>query len=240
MPETPPVPPADDARPAENPSASAVTPTSSAQQAPWQPPQPTPEPVQPEPAQPEPAQVLPSFPATLPPLKMDAHGGANIDLAGISWKRVSPRYVKVRLITRAIWSVILIGFFSVPLIFSQVVGWWDLPAGVGISLLVVMIVWQVWLTVLVDRQVKALGYSERQDHILRTKGIMYKAVRAIPYGRIQYVDVKSGPLETKLKLASVEVKTASGNMVIPGLNRADAERLRETLTDLSDAKMVGL
>ncbi|QRZ61755.1 PH domain-containing protein [Rothia sp. ZJ932] len=181
-----------------------------------------------------------SFPATLPPLEIDERGGETIEPAEISWKRVSPRYVKVRLLGRALWSVIMVAIFALPLIFTEVLNWWNWPLWVTVGLVAIMLVWQIWLTLLVSRQVKAIGYSERQDHILRTSGIMFKSMRAIPYGRIQYVDVKSGPIEGKLKLASVTITTASGTISIPGVERPEAERLREILTDLSDAKMVGL
>lgn len=182
-----------------------------------------------------------TFESTLPPLELDGLGSATIDPEGIHWKRVQPRYAKVRLITGLIWAVILLAIAALPLIFTQVLHWWNWAPWLCWVILAVVAALELWYLFIIQRQVRALGYSERQDHLLTCSGIMFHEVRAIPYGRIQYVDVKSGPIESKLNLASVEVKTASSaSATIPGLEKADAQRLREVLTELSDAKMVGL
>ncbi|MFJ3032177.1 PH domain-containing protein [Rothia terrae] len=183
----------------------------------------------------------PTFAATLPPLELDGLKTAKIDPSGVDWKRVQPRYAKARLITGLIWALILVALAALPLIFTQILHWWNWAPWVCWGILGIVAALEIWYLAIIQRQVRALGYSERQDHLLTCSGIMFHEVRAIPYGRIQYVDVKSGPIESKLNLASVEVKTASSaSATIPGLEKADAQRLRETLTELSDAKMVGL
>lgn len=188
-----------------------------------------------------PAPELPNLSPTLPPLDLDGLDKKFIDPADVDWKRVSPKYVKVRMASRAIWSLILVAIFALPLIFTEVLGWWNWPLWLTAGTLALMLVYQVWLTVIVNRQVRALGYSERADHLLTRKGILFRNVRALPYGRIQYIDVNSGPLENMLGLARLDIKTAgAAGTTLPGLERAQAERLREVLTDLSDSKMVGL
>lgn len=182
-----------------------------------------------------------TFAPTLPPLDLDGLKTARIDPSGVDWKRVQPRYAKARLITGLIWALIIVALAALPLIFTQFLHWWNWAPWVCWGILGIVAALQTWYLAIIQRQVRALGYSERQDHLLTCSGIMFHEVRAIPYGRIQYVDVKSGPIESKLNLASVEVKTASSaSATIPGLEKADAQRLRETLTELSDAKMVGL
>lgn len=183
----------------------------------------------------------PVFTPTLPPLDLDGLGKDFIDPADIEWKRVSPKYLKVRMISRAIWSLIMIVLACLPLLFTEVLGWWNVPLWLSVSLVAVMVVWQIWLTIIVRRQVRALGYSERAEHLLTRKGIMFRKVRAVPYGRIQFIDVSSGPVENMVGLSHLDIKTAGGaSTVLPGLDRAEAQRLREILTDLSDTKMVGL
>lgn len=183
----------------------------------------------------------PVFTPTLPPLDLDGLGKDFIDPADIEWKRVSPKYLKVRMISRAIWSLIMIALACLPLLFTEVLGWWNMPLWLSVSLAAVMVVWQIWLTIIVRRQVRALGYSERAEHLLTRKGIMFRQVRAVPYGRIQFIDMSSGPIENMVGLSHLDIKTAGGaSTVLPGLDRAEAQRLREILTDLSDTKMVGL
>lgn len=180
------------------------------------------------------------FSATLPPLVLDGAGRDINSLSEISWKGVSSRYIRVRLIVRLIWSVALTAMALLPLVFTRFLGWWGWPLWLCYLLPVAVLALNLWLTALVKRQVTAIGYSERQDHLLVRQGLMFRSVTAVPYGRIQYVDVTSGPLLNAMNLVSMEVRTAAGGTTVPGLDCAVAQNLREVLTDLSDAKMAGL
>lgn len=182
----------------------------------------------------------PHFTPTLPPLDLDGLGKQTIDLPEVSWKRVSPKYVLVKLITSLVWSLILLGLVSLPLIMTLVVESWNWAPWAYWGLPALVLIWRLWTLILVKRRVQAIGYSERADHLLKRSGLLFRSVTAVPYGRIQYVDVSSGPLENALSLASVEVKTAANSITIPGLARSEADQLREVLTDLSDARMEGL
>ena len=64
----------------------------------------------------------------------------------------------------------------------------------------------------------------------------------VPYGRIQYVDVQSGPLLRRAGLAGIEVHTANpaSSGGLPGLPEAEAQRLRERLSDLGESRRAGL
>lgn len=182
----------------------------------------------------------PQFTPTLPPLDLDGLGKQTIDLPEVSWKRVSPKYVRVKLITSLVWSLILLGLAFLPLIMTLVVESWNWAPWAYWGLPALVLIWRLWALILVKRRVQAIGYSERADHLLKRSGLLFRSVTAVPYGRIQYVDVSSGPLENALSLASVEVKTAANSITIPGLARSEADQLREVLTDLSDARMEGL
>lgn len=182
----------------------------------------------------------PQFTPTLPPLDLDGLGKQTIDLPEVSWKRVSPKYVRVKLITSLVWSLILLGLVSLPLIMTLVVESWNWAPWAYWGLPALVLIWRLWTLILVKRRVQAIGYSERADHLLKRSGLLFRSVIAVPYGRIQYVDVSSGPLENALSLASVEVKTAANSITLPGLARSEADQLREVLTDLSDARMEGL
>lgn len=182
----------------------------------------------------------PQFTPTLLPLDLDGLGKQSIDLPEVSWKRVSPKYVRVKLITSLVWSLILLGLASLPLIMTFVVGSWNWAPWAYWGLPALALIWRLWALMLVKRRVQAIGYSERADHLLKRSGLLFRSVTAVPYGRIQYVDVSSGPIENALSLASVEVKTAANSITIPGLTKSDADQLREVLTDLSDARMAGL
>jgi uncharacterized protein len=95
---------------------------------------------------------------------------------------------------------------------------------------------------LVTRSWRSWGYVEREDDLYITHGIMSRSLIAVPYGRMQLVEVESGPLERAFGLASVSLKTASPETGarIPGLTPEEATRLRDRLTELGEAHASGL
>ena len=80
------------------------------------------------------------------------------------------------------------------------------------------------------------SYVVRDEDLLIARGVLVRAITAIPASRIQHVDVRQGPLEQWLGLARIQIHTASGvgaDGVIPGLNLDDAEALRDQLVQVS-------
>ncbi|MFC7878094.1 PH domain-containing protein [Isoptericola sp. NPDC057391] len=155
------------------------------------------------------------------------------DPPGVAWQRVSPRLVPARLISTAVTlAVPIVAGVVLALLVSP---WFWLLAGVPAALL-------VWALLLVPRQVRAIGYAERDDDLLIRKGIMFRTLVVVPYGRMQYVDVEAGPLDRKLGIAKVQLHTASASTDadIPGLVPDEAERLRDRLTARGEARLAGL
>jgi membrane protein YdbS with pleckstrin-like domain len=95
---------------------------------------------------------------------------------------------------------------------------------------------------LAGRRVRAWGYAERDDDLLVRRGVMFRRMSVIPYGRMQYVEVTAGPFERACGLATVRMHTAAAasDARIPGLPAAVAARLRDQLTSLGEAKAMGL
>ena len=153
-----------------------------------------------------------------------------------AWHRLSPRYVSLRrLTTLVVAPLVLTG----P---ALVVGlgldlWWLAAVLWGIALVVVVVRW-----VLIGRTYRAWGYVERDDDLYITSGVLFRSLVAVPYGRMQLVEVASGPIERAFGLATVTLKTASAetDASIPGLEPAEAARLRDRLTELGEAQASGL
>jgi len=95
---------------------------------------------------------------------------------------------------------------------------------------------------LVPRQVGALRYAEREDDLLIRRGIMFRSLVVVPYGRMQYVDVAAGPLDRQFGIASVQLHTAAPatRATISGLPPAEAARLRDRLASRGEARLAGL
>ncbi|WP_026544529.1 PH domain-containing protein [Arthrobacter sp. 35/47] len=165
-----------------------------------------------------------------------------IDPAGIEWTRVSPKYLRVRLAGWAIGSVIFLLIFSVPLILLLAGVLHRLPLLPAVLLPAVVIIIAAWRGLLLPRQVRAIGYAERNEDLLVRQGIFFQRTMVVPYGRMQYVDVAVGPIERALGLCTVKLHTASPgtNAEIPGLPSSEGARLREQLSARGEAKLAGL
>jgi membrane protein YdbS with pleckstrin-like domain len=94
----------------------------------------------------------------------------------------------------------------------------------------------------VTRRFRAWGYVEREDDLLVRRGVMFSRLSVIPYGRMQFVDVTAGPLERSFGLATVRMHTAAAasDARIPGLEQAEAARLRDVLAELGEARAAGI
>lgn len=92
-----------------------------------------------------------------------------IDPAGIEWTRVSPKYLRVRLAGWAIGSVIFLAMSSVPLILLLTGVLPHLPLLLVWLLPVVVLVLAAWRGLLLPRQVRAIGYAERNEGTRRSR-----------------------------------------------------------------------
>ncbi|MEV7634734.1 PH domain-containing protein [Pseudarthrobacter enclensis] len=165
-----------------------------------------------------------------------------IDPPGIDWQRVSPKFVTARVVQWALGNLMAVVLLSLPLLFV-LLGWWKWPPlWLAIALPAVTVVAALWRLALIPRQVRAIGYAERDDDLLIRTGIFFQRTMAVPYGRMQYVDVAVGPVERSLGLCTVKLHTASPgtNAHIPGLPAEEGARLREQLAARGEARLAGL
>lgn len=93
-----------------------------------------------------------------------------------------------------------------------------------------------------ERNWRSWRYAERADDLLISRGVLWRELTVVPYGRMQLVEVTSGPLERRYGLARVQLHTAAAttDAEIPGLVPDEAERLRDRLTELGGARSAGL
>jgi membrane protein YdbS with pleckstrin-like domain len=131
---------------------------------------------------------------------------------------------------------------SLPLVFV-LLGWWRWPPlWLAVAVPAFMLVLALWRLLLIPRQVRAIGYAERDDDLLIRGGIFFQRVMVVPYGRMQYVDISVGPVERSLGLCTLKLHTASPgtNASIPGLPTEEGARLREQLSARGEARLAGL
>lgn len=154
---------------------------------------------------------------------------------GESWQPVSRKLATLRTV------LLLVVVGVVTLVAAVVLGWllgWRLVA-IPAALALIALVWGLWL---IPRNWQAWGYAERDDDLLVKHGVLFRKLSVVPYGRMQFVDVSSGPLERRIGIATVQLHTASPatDARIPGLPPDEAARLRDRLAALGEARAAGL
>lgn len=157
-------------------------------------------------------------------------------MTAIEFVPVSRKLIWVHLIGLLIGMLpFLVPMIVLGVIFEAVRPWMWAAAGVWLVVL-------VWSAIVLVRQVGRIGYAERTDDLLIRRGILFRSTTVVPFGRMQFVDVKSGPIERLFGLATVELHTASAatDASIPGLPAAEAERLRDALAARGEARLAGL
>ena len=155
--------------------------------------------------------------------------------AGIRWQRPS------RLLLRA--RRIQVGLATVPValaggLIGGAAGSPAIGLGVGLGLLLAGLLIERFLA----RRVAAWGYAERRDDLMVRRGVLIRRLSVIPYGRMQFIDVTAGPVERSLGLATLRMHTAAAasDARIPGLDRAQAAKLRDQLAAVGEAQAAGL
>ena len=152
----------------------------------------------------------------------------------VTWSAVSPRLaLGRRLVSGGVLLVVagLIAALAVAL---------DRPLLTLIALAPLLIAALLWW--LIGRQVAAISYAERDDDLLVRRGVLYRSLVVVPYGRMQFVDVAAGPLDRALGIARVQLHTASpgSDASIPGLAPEQAATLRDRLARRGEARLAGL
>ena len=89
---------------------------------------------------------------------------------------------------------------------------------------------------------RAWGYAERAEDLVVRRGLLFRRVSVVPYGRMQFIDVTAGPVDRLFGLATVQLHTAAAatDARIPGLRLEDAVVLRDRLARVGEATATGL
>jgi membrane protein YdbS with pleckstrin-like domain len=112
----------------------------------------------------------------------------------------------------------------------------------GLLSLVVVVALGVALGWFLRRRVGAWRYQERHEDLIVARGVMVRRLSVVPYGRMQFVEVKAGPIERLYGLSTVKLHTAAAasDARIPGLEGVEAARLRDRLTELGESMAAGI
>ncbi|MFD0440360.1 PH domain-containing protein [Streptomyces chartreusis] len=151
-----------------------------------------------------------------------------------AWTGLPPGLLRMRRLLLVVWLGLLA--IGLGLLLGLLAG----PGWAAFSVLPLALM--AWGWVMLGRNWRSWRYAERADDLLISRGVLWREETVVPYGRMQLVEVTSGPVERHFGLASVQLHTAAAatDATIPGLDPAEAERLRDRLTELGEARSAGL
>jgi len=154
-----------------------------------------------------------------------------------AWLAVAPKYLIEAYVSFLGASILGVAVASVPLW----IGDDTLSRASWYPLAVVAVSAAVGLA-LVPRRVRAIGYQLRGDDLLFRRGVLYRRQVAVPYGRLQLVDISRGPVSRLLGLSELRLVTAAAStaVTIPGLAADVAEDLRNHLISVAETRRAGL
>ncbi len=153
------------------------------------------------------------------------------------WNRISPRHMVDEFLTVGLFVGLLMAGAISTLVIPDV-----LAPDFAWAVVVLASVLSVLSLVLVPFRVRSYRYVTRRDDFVFARGVVFQRLVAVPYGRLQLVDINRGPLARALGLAELKLVTAaaSSGVTIPGLLAADAELLRNQLVELAESRRAGL
>lgn len=157
-----------------------------------------------------------------------------LELPDTDWRRVSPKYIVIDVVGNLIFAIITLVATSIPAMLTGSVWLWAIPGSFAIIFIIAI--------AFTPRRVRTIGYQLREDDLLFRRGLMFQRFVAVPYGRMQLVDINRGPLDRAVGLSELKFVTAAAasGVVIPGLPEADAEELRDKLVALAESRRAGL
>jgi uncharacterized protein len=151
------------------------------------------------------------------------------------WELPSPRMWTARLTVVATTTVVALVLVGV---LAGLEGGAD-AAATGVVLTTALM---SGITLLLRGRYRSWQYAERGDDLLVQRGVMFRRLTVVPYGRMQFIDVTAGPVDRMFGLATVQLHTAAAatDARIPGLSRDVADRLRDRLAALGESRAAGL
>jgi len=153
------------------------------------------------------------------------------DPGALEFRPLDRRVIKLWRINSAFGSLVLLVATGVGCGFVAAAkpGWSGWLLGAWLVLFVVQAVLWIWYP---SRAYRAWGYR-LDGRVLETRsGVWFRVIKLLPLSRLQHVDLERGPLERAFGLASLVLHTAGthdASITVPGLEAAEAVRLRDQL-----------
>ena len=149
-------------------------------------------------------------------------------LPSIDLEKFTPIEKRYRIIM-VINGIISATIITIPIILVSIFNA-EVPLYVGYALSAVLLAYIIFNIFWSRISIQYKSYLLRSNDILFKKGVIWKKTTAIPFNRIQHVEVKQSAIAKQLNLSKIVIFTAGGNtgdLAISGLNDQTANKIRE-------------
>jgi uncharacterized protein len=141
-------------------------------------------------------------------------------------KKLDPRQLKVLRLRGAIWAVVI----GLPLLGIE--AGFAGPSPLPPFLLVALALLVAGLAIIVfpARRYRGWGYADEEEELHVAHGLLVRTRTVVPHGRVTHIDIAQGPIERRYGLATLILHTAGtrgATVSLPGLERGEADRLRD-------------
>lgn len=146
-------------------------------------------------------------------------------------RRLHPRIRVVWWVGWVVSDLVLVGLLALGATIANANIEQNLPTGLpwsAVAVAVLVLIGRTWYAAALYR---AWRYRFTDDGLELRYGVFWRRASAMPYHRLQQVDVAQGPLERRFGLSSVQLRSAAAttDAAIPGLADADVEPVRRLL-----------
>lgn len=150
-----------------------------------------------------------------------------IPLAELSLQAVDNNYPKLLLIISIAVAVLITLVVSVFGIVNP-----NIPTSAILAILPICLLIAVIIIKLVHLKAQKIAYGVFEHELVFREGLFWVSTTALPYTRLQHVNLSQGPLERRYNLVSLKCFSAGSGVAeidLPGLNADEAEHLRQHL-----------
>ena len=142
--------------------------------------------------------------------------------------KLEPGQLSVMRIHAAIFALIL----AVAAIVFETAIVPEIPFPRGIVAGAVLLLTLYLVLVSPGRHYRAWGYRMDEEDLRLRRGVWIETHTIVPLDRVQHLDLSQGPIERAFGVSRLIVHTAGtqfSRVVLPGLSRPDAERMRDEI-----------
>ncbi|SDG73282.1 PH domain-containing protein [Psychroflexus sediminis] len=150
------------------------------------------------------------------------------DFKSVDLEAIQKRYKKLIWLNELLVFIILFSIPTASLFFEGI------PLWIPVTVLIILSIIFILRSIEIEKGFPLKKFGVREHDMIYQSGFFHYTETVVPYNRIQHVEIKQGPLSRLFSLFSLRLFTAgasSGDLIIDGLEKSTAEKLKAKVLD---------